>query len=136
MNHPGFKLASTLTEVAMSKEVIIEDVQKLKIVKQGFYKDMKSEWTDETAFYKRLREMIELKLIYIKDNQKGKDCMYSRAKNNPSNVREYTVAAYDHEGSIAEIIFIGAMSIEEAVFFTDKKIKKSNICTYKVLQKS
>ncbi len=64
MDHT-YRLARSMTEVSMSKKVIILDMHG-KEVRNGTYSSIRDEWKDLEAFYKRLREMINKDLVYIK----------------------------------------------------------------------
>jgi hypothetical protein len=63
----GYRQPETLSEVSVSEEVIILDLISHKINKQGKNSDLKSEWKSDEAYYKRLRELMDLELVFIKN---------------------------------------------------------------------
>jgi hypothetical protein len=79
---PGFIKANTLTEVSMSSEVIVLDLLTKKEKKRSTYNELRKEWSDNEGFLKRLREMLDDGLIYVKLKKTGtlSDEAYNKLK--------------------------------------------------------
>ena len=63
-------LAETITQMIMSKGILIKDEQKKNIKYEGSYRDLKAKYASkedykEDFFFKKLRQLIDNDQVYI-----------------------------------------------------------------------